>query len=509
MSRNFWVDAEYSVDVDELSLLGTKCVEIKRERDMLRDSLLCEQAKNAELIKRLESDINAMSEERSQDKKYIKDLERSLENCSQEIGFLQNQLNLKNVEADYMAEHVHSLELKLLEVGNLHEKVRRLGEEIVKSDSQCLSLIHKLENKEAELRNCTLCVEKLETAVSSIALDSQCEIESMKLDLAALEQKCFEAEEFSEQLAEDNSRAHAAIEELEVRFEESRKMISHLQEENSELQEKLALSKSNTKIFFCKAEKYLDRFLKDDKTLTFYMSNNFDKVLWTRLGDDFTLLAQMCDYEEVLGPFLSKLAVVTAWDENMKDDIEKMSNQIHESELLVKQLKEELREEKLKAKEEGEDLTQEMAEFRYQVTGMLEEECKRRAHIERASLRRIAELETQVRKEQMKSYVAARRLREAEALMEKRLMEVHLSKNSLEEPCQSEKVQYFWRNETCSCGDCVFPETTLNCSIEQCISGDAVEAHEKDPAQASIVLYLEGASVEQNSCNRMASTDIR
>ena len=55
-----------------------------------------------------------------------------------------------------------------------------------------------------------------------------------------------------------------------------------------------------------------------------------------------------------------------------------------------------MREEKLKAKEEAEDLAQEMAELRYQMTALLEEECKRRAYIEQTSLQRIAELETQV-----------------------------------------------------------------------------------------------------------------
>lgn len=50
----------------------------------------------------------------------------------------------------------------------------------------------------------------------------------------------------------------------------------------------------------------------------------------------------------------------------------------------------------MKAKEEAEDLAQEMAELRYQITGLLEEECKRRACIEHASLLRIAELEAQV-----------------------------------------------------------------------------------------------------------------
>lgn len=50
----------------------------------------------------------------------------------------------------------------------------------------------------------------------------------------------------------------------------------------------------------------------------------------------------------------------------------------------------------MKAKEEAEDMAQEMAELRYQITGSLEEECKRRAYIEQVSLQRIAELEAQV-----------------------------------------------------------------------------------------------------------------
>jgi hypothetical protein len=65
--------------------------------------------------------------------------------------------------------------------------------------------------------------------------------------------------------------------------------------------------------------------------------------------------------------------------------------------------KDELKEEKLKAKEEAEDLTQEMAELRYEMTCLLEEECKRRACIEQASLQRIANLEAQIKREKNKS----------------------------------------------------------------------------------------------------------
>ena len=59
-------------------------------------------------------------------------------------------------------------------------------------------------------------------------------------------------------------------------------------------------------------------------------------------------------------------------------------------------VQEELQDEKKKANEDAEDLTQEMAELRYQITGMLDEECKHRALIEETSIKRIKELEDQV-----------------------------------------------------------------------------------------------------------------
>ncbi|TQD79233.1 hypothetical protein C1H46_035271 [Malus baccata] len=81
---------------------------------------------------------------------------------------------------------------------------------------------------------------------------------------------------------------------------------------------------------------------------------------------------------------------------------------------LVRRNREELKEEKLKANEEAEDLAQEMAEFslfRYtdRMTGLLEEECKRRACIEQASLHRIAELEAQVLMFRFVMYVSVTR----------------------------------------------------------------------------------------------------
>ena len=59
-------------------------------------------------------------------------------------------------------------------------------------------------------------------------------------------------------------------------------------------------------------------------------------------------------------------------------------------------LQEEVAAEKEKAKEEAEDLTQEMAELRYQLMEMIEQERELRAQTEQASVLRVVELESQV-----------------------------------------------------------------------------------------------------------------
>ncbi|KAJ6843297.1 uncharacterized protein M6B38_297260 [Iris pallida] len=134
--------------------------------------------------------------------------------------------------------------------------------------------------------------------------------------------------------------------------------------------------------------------------------------------------------------------------------MENMSNKIHEFELQVAQLKDELRREKLKAKEEAEDLTQAMAELRYQITDMLEEERKRRACIEQTSLRRIQDLEEQVREEQRKSSAAIQHFQEAHELAEMQAMKVRHLKHALEGfrwTTDRETTQII---ESCSCRNC-------------------------------------------------------
>ncbi|KAJ0048968.1 hypothetical protein Pint_16203 [Pistacia integerrima] len=61
--------------------LGPGCKELRKEKDMLRES----QSQSFDLIKRLELHVKSLSEARNEDKKHIQKLERELMNCSQEI----------------------------------------------------------------------------------------------------------------------------------------------------------------------------------------------------------------------------------------------------------------------------------------------------------------------------------------------------------------------------------------------------------------------------------------
>ncbi|XP_059642426.1 uncharacterized protein LOC132284346 [Cornus florida] len=387
-----------SIDIEELLQIGTRCKELRKEKDMLRES----QSESFELIRRLEQHAKALSEVRTEDKRHIHDLEKELKNCSQEIDYLQDQLNARNMEVNSLGEHVHSLELELADMRNLEENVGRLKEELEKSTSERFLLMQELENKEAELQKSTSCIEKLEELNSSITLEYQCEIESMKLDLMVLEQSNFEAKKFQEETALEKARMNELIQDFELQIQDAQKVIECLDKENKELSEKLEISEMNASVFCRKMEEQFGKYLENSagvQSSTQFSSGEIEKD------------TSICG--NILGPLLSRLAMIGAPDKILKDKMEEMACQIHEYELLVKQLKEELREEKLKAKEEAEDLAQEMAELRYQITGLLEEECKRRACIEQVSLQRIAELEAQIQKERRKSFTSIRNSREA------------------------------------------------------------------------------------------------
>ncbi|XP_038687060.1 lamin-B2-like isoform X2 [Tripterygium wilfordii] len=378
MSSSSRSDGENPFDVEELLKIGARCGELRKEKDLLRES----QAQSIDLIRRLELHVKSLSDARTEDKKQIQKLERELMNCSQEIDYLQDQLNARNLELNCLNEHSNNLELKLagMEISQVHQ----LTEELMRSESECLLLVQELRNKELELENSASCIEKLEESISSAVLESQCEIESMKLDMMALQQTCFEAKKFQEKTFQEKDRMNRLIKDLEDQLQDAGDLIESLRRENKELRDRIALSEMNGRVFCQK----IDKRPKDEET---QHSNTLHSELESKL-----VISEEMNCKDVFGSLISESAAMLNPDAKWKEEMESKSHQIHEYELLVKQLKEELKEEKLKAKEEAEDLAQEMAELRYQLTGLLEEECKRRACIEQASLQRIAELEVQI-----------------------------------------------------------------------------------------------------------------
>lgn len=375
---------EHSFDVKELLEIRARCKELRKEKDTLRGS----QGQSVELIRKIEQHVQTLSEAREEDKYHTQKLKSELENCSQEIDYLQDQLNLRNEEMDSLSKCVCSLQLKLANLENMEEEVTRLREELETSNAERLYLLQQLENKELEIEGSALCIEKLEESVASVGLEHQFEIESMKLDLIAMEQNYFKAKKSQDETAQDSAMMNELIHDLQLQIYDAEKVIESLEKENVNLREQLQTFELNARTFSEKVEELFRGLIPNNDDSS---SSKEDDSASSCCGD-------------ILGPLLIKLASLGLSDVDLTDKMKKMAGQIKNYESLVKQLKEELRMEKLKAKEESEDLAQEMAELRYQMTGLLEEERKRRACVEQLSLQRIAELEAQVEKERMKSF---------------------------------------------------------------------------------------------------------
>ncbi|KAG7020008.1 hypothetical protein SDJN02_18976 [Cucurbita argyrosperma subsp. argyrosperma] len=391
-----------SSDLEELIEIETRCRQLKKEKDTLIDS----RPQSFELIRRLELHVKSLSEAREEDRLCIENLEKRLTNCTQEIGkgccfptttfttdYLQDQLCLRNTELNYLVDHIENLEFKLVHMERLQVKAGKLEEEVKRSNLESLFLMQKLDDKEKKLRESNSYIEKLEESISSMTLESQCEIEIMKLDMVAMEQRFLETKKVQEEALHLNDRMDRLIRQLQ----NAQKNIESLEKEKKELQRELDMSTKNASTFCRSVEELIENKERSQNTVCF--SNVRDSKLTS-------LLETSCG--ELLGHLIPKLAVALFADANSEVKMNVMAKQIQDYELLVNQLKEELREEKLKAKEEAEDLAQEMAELRYQITGLLEEECKRRACIEQASLQRISQLEAQVLKERNRSFAVAR-----------------------------------------------------------------------------------------------------
>ncbi|KAG6469133.1 hypothetical protein ZIOFF_073831 [Zingiber officinale] len=350
-----------------------------------------------------------------------------------------------------MAEQVQSLELKLAGAEKLNDKLKIVSNELVQADSQCLRLMRELKNTKEELIKSDLQRENHEAVI----LDLQCEIESLKLEITALEQRYVEDERLGQQLAEEKTRTDECFVTLQIQLKEKQHVISCLEDENTALRERMILfhEHANQSPNDVKLDKYLRYYSKImtqmllpgdlDEALvqstwkhvrgvvacTAYYASVCAMHVLRRLG--MGIFQHCLPSSGNVVPSIAK-QTATSQDEIVKDEIEKMAKQIHESGLLVKQLKEELKEVKLKANEEAEDLTQEMAELRYQFTVMLEEESKRRAFVEEASIRRVEDLELQVQNEQERSATAMRRFQEVNELAKKQSTEISKLKRALE-----------------------------------------------------------------------------
>ncbi|CAA0820881.1 Unknown protein [Striga hermonthica] len=326
MSSGLSGGTDSSLDEDDLAEIRERFKELTKEKEMLRDS----KSESFDLIRRLEFHVKTLSKSRQEDKRRITDLERELSNCSQEIDYLQDQLNMSNSALSY-------------------------------SESR---------------------VEKLEESISSMTLEYQWEIESTKLESISLEQILLETKKLLEEKMQENSKLNECIQDLELRNLDSNKVIESLAKENKYLRENLQSSDLNNGAFVRKNGQSHESLLE-----------NHDQP--------FSKLEK--DMSTVLDPLFSEHSIASASAADLQRKMADMSRQIDDYEALVRQLKEELRGEKLKAKDEADDLAQEMAELRYQLTLMLEDERKRRASVEQLSLHRIAELEAQIAKDRQKS----------------------------------------------------------------------------------------------------------
>lgn len=179
--------------------------------------------------------------------------------------FLQDQLNTRNSEVNCLGEEICSLQLKLADMEILEEEVERLRKRVKITESEKSFLMHEIEDKAVELTNSTLCIEKLEESISSVGLEYQCEIETMKLDLLTLEQNLFETKKTLEERTQENSRMNELIQEHELRFQEAEKVIVSLDKENKDLKEKLKTSDENAKSFVHEVEEgFREWLVKDD-----------------------------------------------------------------------------------------------------------------------------------------------------------------------------------------------------------------------------------------------------
>lgn len=159
---------------------------------------------------------------------------------------------------NYLNESLHDLELRLAESGNLEEEVNSLRDELCMSKSEHLLLLQELECKETELQRSSLSVEKLEETISSLTLESLCEIESMKLDITALEQALFDAMKIQEESIQEKDLLRGIIEESQFQSQRAQEKVKYVEMQNEKLRERLTASEKSIKDFFQSSKERLE-----------------------------------------------------------------------------------------------------------------------------------------------------------------------------------------------------------------------------------------------------------
>ncbi|XP_022137481.1 intracellular protein transport protein USO1 isoform X3 [Momordica charantia] len=276
-----------SSDLEELLEIESRCRQLKKEKDTLKDS----RPQSFELIRRLELHVNSLSEARKEDKLRIENLEKELTNCSQEIDYLQDQLCTRNTELNCLVDHVENLEFKLVHMERLQEKAGRLEEEVKRMQSECLFLMQKLDGKEKELQESNSNIEKLEESISSMTLESQCEIESMKLDMVAMEQRYLETKK---KVQEEAFHLTDKMSRLIGELQNAEKTIESLEKENEELRRELDMSTRNASTFFRRVDELIED--KERSQNTMFSSNDRDSELTSFLD---TSEEQKLDYNHI------------------------------------------------------------------------------------------------------------------------------------------------------------------------------------------------------------------
>lgn len=143
-----------------------------------------------------------------------------------------------------MTDYIQSLESKLKAKQDFDGIIRSLEQELKACNSKNSTLIEKLESKEHELHNSTLFIKKLEESFSNIALDFQCDIESMKLDLMVMESSFYEAKKIQEEAAQEHRRMQELTKNYKIQIKNAQN-VKLLVEENKTLRERVKTIESN------------------------------------------------------------------------------------------------------------------------------------------------------------------------------------------------------------------------------------------------------------------------